>query len=76
MTRENVIAATADNLSLKTKIRLLQALMLGVFTLGVAMTTSDLAGYYKFPISAFSLTTMLFGAGGSVICEIFARKLD
>jgi hypothetical protein len=65
-----------EGMPLKTKVRLLQAFMLGVFMLGVSMTMGDLTGYWKIPISPFSMTTMIFGIGGALVCEAFVRTIE
>lgn len=57
-------------------IRGIQAIMLGIFALGLSMMLGDICGAINIPISSFSLTTTMFGAMGSILCEFFARKAE
>ena len=54
-------------------IRTVQAISIGVFTLGISMIVGDLAGYVELPVSVMSITTTLFGGMGAIFCEVMAR---
>lgn len=57
-------------------VRCAQALCMGIFTLGLSMMVGDVSGAVKFPVSAMSITTTLFGGMGTIICEFYARWLE
>jgi hypothetical protein len=57
-------------------IRKVQAIFLGIFTLGLSMTAGDYGTFVKSPVSTLSITTTLFGFMGSLVCEFMARKAE
>jgi hypothetical protein len=63
-----------DNKNIVVTFRVLQALCMGVFALGLSMGLGDLAKYYALPFSSISITTTVFGFIGSMITGIFANK--
>lgn len=63
-----------NNKRLIKNVRIMQAIFIGVFTLGLSMMGGDLATELKLPFSSFSLTTTMFGMMGYLICEWFTRK--
>jgi hypothetical protein len=61
---------------LKTKLRLVQGITMGITTLGAASMLSDMSVATGMPFSPFSLTTTVFGIGGSLVCELMVRRLS
>ena len=57
-------------------IRLAQALLVGVFILGLALSGGDYSAAVKLPISSSSLTLMVFGGIGALYSEVVARRAE
>jgi len=58
------------------KIRVAQAISAGIFTFGLSGMAGDVSVAMQLPVSAFSITTTLFGVAGVAVCEVFARKFE
>ena len=54
--------------------RIIQAICLGVFSLGLSLVLSDYTSFIEVPISSIAITTTTFGLIGAVITEILARQ--
>lgn len=54
--------------------RIFQAIFLGIFALGLSSVVGDISKAISIPVSAFSITTTLFGLIGAIITGIFANK--
>ena len=54
--------------------RIFQAVFFGIFALGISSLVGDIGGYMKIPISAFSITTTIFGLIGAMITGNLANK--
>jgi len=57
-------------------VRVVQAICLGIFVLGLSMMAGDLTGAIELPISSVSMTTTLFGGMGALMCEWFAGQAE
>ena len=74
--KEETMKKKFDSKDLVRNVRIAQALMLGVFVLGISMMTGDYADSVDSPFSTLSITTTLFGFAGTIVCEIFARRAE
>jgi uncharacterized protein YacL len=54
--------------------RIFQAIFFGILALGISSIFGDFNSYMKSPISAFSITTTIFGLIGSIMTGILANK--
>jgi hypothetical protein len=62
----------ASNISIGARV--VQALFIGVFVLGVSMMVGDYSSTVKMPFSPLSLSTTMFGGLGALISEIIAQR--
>ena len=62
------------NRNLIVTFRVFQAIFYGILALGISSIFGDLGGYWKIPISAFAMTTTIFGLIGSIITGNLANK--
>lgn len=69
-----IMVETKKSSNLLKNIRIVQAIFLGLFTLGISMCFGDIAPSLNIPVSGLSITTTFFGAMGYLMCEWFARK--
>ena len=68
------MAEKNENKSAIVSIRIIQAIALGIFALGLSLMSGDYSSYVKSPFSSISMTTTIFGLFGIIITEIMARQ--
>lgn len=64
-----------DDRMIISNIRIVQAISIGIMTLGVSMGAGDLAQVAELAISSLSITTSLFGFVGTVMSEIMIGRI-
>jgi len=76
LVKEETAKLKKDNKSLIKNTRIMQAIFIGIFALGLSMSLGDIKVDYESlkSLSSFSLTTTVFGFMGALSCEWFARK--
>ena len=76
MAEEKFNQGKVDGKKLAMRARIVQALFLGLFTLGLSMSVGDVSSVWEYPVSSMSITTTVFGLMGAIVCEIFARRAE
>jgi hypothetical protein len=56
--------------------RVFQAIFFGVFALGISMALGDYNKFIESPIASISITTTIFGLGGSIITGVMAKESE
>jgi hypothetical protein len=78
MESKKVIAVLNErrNKSIYTTFRILQAIFLGIFALGLSNGIGEYLGFLQIPIGTFSVTTTLFGMIGSIMTGVLAKQSE
>lgn len=66
----------SDKATLKLYAKLLQAVFLALFMLGVSTGAGDVVAVTTLPFSPFSVTSMTYGVLGMIGCEYVARQFS
>ena len=72
----NSQSVNVANLTTKVSLsaRLVQALFIGIFVLGISMMLGDYSSTVKLPFSSLSLSTTVFGGLGALVSEFVAKR--
>lgn len=70
----NMEKTERKNKNAQVTFRVFQAIFLGIFALGISSMSGDVSSYMNIPISAFSISTTIFGLIGTVASGILANK--
>lgn len=58
-----------------SNLRIVQAVSVGIMTLGVSMAAGDLAKMADIAVSSLSITTTLFGLVGTIMSEFMIGRI-